>query len=154
MKGNKKIIERLNELLADELTAISQYIVHAEMCDNWGYIKLHDSIKKRAIEEMGHAEKLIERILFLEGQPIIEHLNKITIGTNLEEQFKSDRQAEEGAIKMYNNSIHLAEDSGDNGTGELLKSVLLDEEAHLDWLETQLELIKQLEVKNYLMEQV
>ena len=153
MKGDKKIIERLNSLLADELTAVNQYIVHSEMCDNWGYKKLGGSIKQRAIGEMKHAEKLIERILFLEGIPEVGTLNKISIGNDIAKQFKNDEFAETGAIKMYNDSIRLCTELGDNGTRDLLESILTDEEKHLDWLETQIAEIKQLELKNYLIEQ-
>ncbi|MFI5163870.1 MAG: bacterioferritin [Bacteroidia bacterium] len=153
MKGNKKIIERLNVLLADELTAINQYIVHSEMCENWGYKKLSGVIKKRAIEEMKHAEKLIERILFLEGTPEVGALNKISIGNDIEKQFKSDAAAEVEAVQMYNGGIKLCAELGDNGTRDLLQTILVEEEKHLDWLETQVEQIKQLELKNYLVEQ-
>lgn len=153
MKGNKKIIERLNGLLADELTAVNQYIVHSEMCANWGYKKLGDFIKQRAIGEMKHAEKLIERILFLEGIPEVSTLNKISIGVDIEKQFRNDQLAETEAIKMYNDSIRLCTGLGDNGTRDLLESILTDEEKHLDWLETQVEEIRQLELKNYLIEQ-
>lgn len=153
MKGNKKIIERLNVLLADELTAINQYIVHSEMCENWGYKRLHDAIRARAIGEMKHAEKLIGRILFLEGLPEVS-LNKVSVGANIEEQFKNDRSAEKDAIKLYNESIRLATDNGDSGTAELLRSILLDEEKHIDWLEQQLEQIKQIQLPNYLVEQI
>ena len=153
MKGNEKIIERLNSLLADELTAVSQYIVHSEMCDNWGYKRLAGLIKQRAIGEMKHAEKLIERILFLEGTPAVGILNRISIGNNIEMQFKNDQVAETDAVKMYNDSIRLCSESGDHGTRDLLESILEDEETHLDWLETQVEQIKQLELKNYLVEQ-
>lgn len=154
MKGNKKIIERLNTLLADELTAINQYIVHSEMCENWGHKKLSGSIKKRAMDEMKHAEKLIERILFLEGTPYVGTLNKISIGNDIEKQFRSDHISETEAVKIYNDSIKLCADLGDNGTRELLQAILKDEENHLDWLETQEEQIKQLELKNYLVEQI
>lgn len=153
MKGHKKIIEQLNSLLADELTAVNQYIVHAEMCDNWGYKRLGELIKRRAIGEMKHAEKIIERILFLEGTPAVGTLNKIFIGSDIEKQFRNDQVAETGAVKVYNDSIRLCASLGDNGTRELLESILNDEETHLDWLETQLEQIKQLELKNYLVEQ-
>lgn len=154
MKGNDKIIKKLNALLADELTAIGQYIVHSEMCANWGYGKLHDAIKKRAIEEMKHAEKLIERILFLEGTPDVSGMEKVIIGDEVEQQFKNDCDAEVGANKAYNESIRLCYELSDNGTMELLQSILADEEKHLDWLETQLSLIKQIGNKNYLIEQV
>jgi len=154
MKGNDKIIERLNVLLADELTAINQYIVHSEMCANWGYSRLHEANEKRAIDEMKHAEKLIARILFLEGRPIVSNLNKITIGAQVDSQLENDRVAEEGAIEMYNDSIRLSVESGDNGTRDLLEAILADEERHLDWLEAQLEQIQQMGLQNYLSEQV
>lgn len=153
MKGNEKIIEKLNFLLADELTAINQYIVHSEMCANWGYERLHQIIEKRAIEEMKHSEKLIARILFLEGIPIVSIMNKIVIGAQVEIQFKNDRSAEERAIRAYNESIFLATELKDNGTRELLEANLKDEEAHIDWIEAQLDQIKQLGIQNYLVEQ-
>jgi bacterioferritin len=154
MKGNDKVIATLNYLLADELTAISQYIVHSEMCDNWGYGKLHGKNEKRAVDEMKHAERLIGRIIFLEGTPIVTKLNQINIGATVEEQFKDDTQAEIGAIKAYNDAIRLAVDMGDNGSRELMESILKDEEAHLDWLEAQQDQIKQMGIQNYLVEQV
>lgn len=154
MKGNEKITERLNALLADELTAINQYIVHSEMCANWGYKHLHEAIEKRAIEEMKHVEKLIARILFLEGRPIVSSLNKINIGTQVEEQHTNDWAAEDGAIKAYNEGIRLAAEIGDNGTRELLESILVAEEDHIDWIEAQLDQIKQIGIQNYLAEQI
>jgi bacterioferritin len=154
MKGNDKIIEKLNALLADELTAISQYMVHSEMCANWMYQHLHEATEKRAIDEMKHAEKLIGRILFLEGQPIVSNLNKINIGADVEAQLKSDWAAEDGAVKAYNEGIRLAVEVGDNGSRELLESILKDEEAHIDWLEAQLDQIKQMGIQNYLVEQI
>ncbi|NOT50217.1 MAG: bacterioferritin [Chitinophagaceae bacterium] len=154
MKGNEKVIKTLNMLLADELSAIGQYMVHSEMCANWGYVKLHDIIKKRAIEEMKHAEKLIERILFLEGIPDVSSMEKVVIGNDLEHQFKNDRDAEESANSAYNKGISLCYDEGDNGSVELLRSILTDEEKHLDWLETQIDLIGKIGIKNYLVEQL
>ncbi len=154
MKGNSKIIERLNDLLADELTAINQYMVHSEMCADWGYEKLHEAIEKRAIQEMKHAEALIARIIFLEGRPIVSQLKPIHIGATIPEQHANDRQAEEMAIKAYNEGIALAVELGDNGTRELLESILKDEEAHLDWLEAQLDQIEHMGIQNYLVEQV
>ena len=153
MKGNEKIIEKLNDLLADELTAINQYIVHSEMCANWMYDRLHKADEKRAVDEMKHAEKLIGRILFLEGRPIVSNLKKITIGAEIEAQHKSDRVAEDGAIKSYNDGIKRAVELGDNGTRELLESILKDEEAHIDWIEAQLDQIKQMGLAPYLSEQ-
>lgn len=154
MKGNEKVIARLNELLADELTAINQYMVHSEMCANWRYDKLHQVAEARAIQEMKHAEALIGRLLFLEGQPVVSNLNKIHIGANVSEQHKNDLAAEEGAIKFYNDSIRLAVESGDNGTRELLETILKDEEEHLDWLDAQLIQIEQMGIQAYLVEQV
>jgi bacterioferritin len=154
MKGNQKIIERLNALLADELTAINQYMVQSEMCANWGYEKLHKAIEKRAIGEMKHAEKLIGRIIFLEGSPTVSKLNKIEIGADVEAQHKNDRKAEEGAVCAYNEGIRLAVEVGDNGSRELLESILKDEEEHLDWIEAQLDQITQMGIQNYLGEQV
>jgi len=154
MKGNPKIIEQLNVLLSDELTAINQYMVHSEMCDDWGYEHLHSLIEKRAIDEMKHAESLIGRILFLEGFPIVSQLNKITIGADVKKQLENDIIAETGAVARYNESVRLAVDVGDNGTRELLESILKDEEAHLDWLEAQVDQIEQMGIQNYLSEQV
>ncbi len=154
MKGNDQIIEKLNALLADELTAINQYMVHSEMCDNWGYQRLHKLIEKRAIDEMKHAEKLIARILFLDGRPIVSELNKIYIGAEVPKMHENDRIAEEGAIKGYNESIRLAAEVGDNGTRELLEAILKEEEDHIDTLEAQLDQIRQMGVQNYLVEQL
>ncbi len=154
MKGNNRIIERLNALLADELTAINQYMVQSEMCSNWGYERLHKAIEKRAIQEMKHAEKLIGRILFLEGSPTVSKLNKIEIGTDVETQHKNDWKSEEGAVKAYNEGVRLAVELGDNGTRELLESILKDEEEHIDWIEAQLDQIKQMGIQNYLVEQI
>ncbi|HNW60301.1 MAG TPA: bacterioferritin [bacterium] len=153
MKGDDKIIAALNAYLADELTAISQYIVHSEMCDNWGYGKLHAAIEKRAIDEMKHAEKLIARILFLEGQPIVNELNPLNIGGSVEKQLKNDWEAEAGAVKAYNAGIRLCLELGDNGTRELIDANLKDEEAHIDWLEAQLDQIQQMGLANYLLGQ-
>ena len=154
MKGNEKIIAKLNDLLSDELTAINQYMVHSEMCDNWGYEKLHKLIEKRAIDEMKHAEKLIARILFLDGRPVVSNLKKISIGAEVPAQHQNDWDAEDGAIKSYNDGIRLALELGDNGSRELMDSILKDEEAHIDWIEAQLDEIKQMGVQNYLVEQI
>jgi bacterioferritin len=154
MKGNEKIIGRLNARLAEELTAISQYMVHSEMCENWGYKKLHDAVEKRAMAEMKHAEKLIARILFLEGRPIVSDLKKMSIGSDVAKQLKNDLDAEIGAVKAYNEDINFASEAGDNGTKELLESILKDEESHTDWIETQFDLIKQVGIQNYLVEQI
>ena len=154
MKGNEKVIERLNDALANELTVISQYMVHSELCANWGYDRLHEAIEKRAIEEMRHAEKLIGRILFLEGRPNVSNLKKLHIGAEVAAQHKNDLVAEERAVKTYNEGIREAAELGDNGTADFLKSILVDEEVHIDWLETQLDQIKQVGIQNYLVEQM
>jgi len=153
MKGNAQILDSLNARLAEELTAINQYMVHSEMCDNWGYERLHKIIEKRAIDEMKHAEKLIARILFLDGRPIVSNLNKITIGAEVEKMHLNDHAAEADAIKNYNESIKLAVEVGDNGTRELLEKILHEEEDHIDLLEAQLDQIKQMGIQNYLVEQ-
>jgi bacterioferritin len=155
MKGNDKVIvAALNMLLADELTAINQYMVHSEMCANWGYGELHEAIEKRAITEMKHAEMHIGRIIFLEGLPVVSELNPLHIGADVLGQLKSDLGAEQGAVKAYNDAIKLAVDAGDNGTRVMLEGILKDEEEHLDWLETQLEQIEQMGIQLYLVEQV
>lgn len=154
MKGNEKVIESLNARLAEELTAINQYFVHAEMCENWGYERLHSMIRKRSIDEMKHAEKLIARILFLDGKPIVSNLNKMNIGKEVSEFHANDHSAEEDAIRGYNESIRLAMELGDNGSRELLESILKDEEEHIDLIEAQLDQIKQMGVQNYLVEQI
>lgn len=154
MKGHDKIIATLNTLLADELTAINEYMVHSEMCDNWGYAQLHQKIEKRAIDEMKHAEKLIARLLFLEGRPIVSKLNDIHIGEDVPAQLNNDLKAEYGAVKMYNDAIKQAAELGDNGTREILEGILKEEEDHIDWIEAQLDQIKQMGIQNYLVEQV
>lgn len=154
MKGNDKVIAVLNDFLADELTAINQYIVHSEMCDNWGYGKLHDAVEKRAITEMKHAEKLIARILFLEGKPVVSELKKLNIGISVEAQLKSDMAAELGAIQGYNAGIRVCLEVGDGGSRELIEDNLEDEEEHLDWLEAQMDQIEQMGLQNYLLNQV
>ncbi|MEA4847970.1 MAG: bacterioferritin [Clostridiaceae bacterium] len=135
MKGDSRLIETLNSLLADELTAINQYIVHAEMCSNWGYGKLHGQFEKRAINEMKHAEKLIERILFLEGLPIVNELKDIHIGSDVSKQLENDRIAETGAIKAYNDAIVLAGEVRDYATRDVLMEILNDEDRHMDEIE-------------------
>jgi bacterioferritin len=154
MKGNEKIIEHLNARLAEELTAVNQYMVHAEMCGNWKYKRLDETIQKRAIAEMKHAEKLIARILFLEGLPIVSDLNQIYIGAEVPKMHEYDRGAEEVAIRGYNETIRLAVEVGDNNTRELIESILKDEEDHIDWIEAQFDQIKQIGLQNYLAEQI
>jgi bacterioferritin len=150
MKGDAKLIETLNRLLADELTAISQYMVHSEMCDNWGYVRLHKKTEERAFQEMKHAEKLIARIIFLEGTPRVEKLNRMTIGADVAKQLANDLGAEAGAIRAYNDAIHLANEVGDAASRNLLEEILRDEDAHLDWLEAQQDQLKQIGVELYL----
>ncbi len=154
MKGHEKILECLNSLLADELTAINQYMVHSEMCDDWGYGRLHEAVEKRAMEEMEHAEKLIGRILFLEGQPIVSNLRQIHIGPDVERQIRNDWTSEDEAIKAYNEGIALSVELGDNGTRALLESILADEEDHIDWIEAQLDQVEQIGIQHYLVEQL
>ncbi len=154
MQGNEEILEALNQRLADELTAINQYMVHAEMCDNWGYEELDGAIQARAIAEMKHAERLIARILFLEGKPIVSNLNPIHIGADVAAQHKNDWQAERDAIQAYNEGIRLAVQVGDNGTRELLESILADEEDHIDWIEAQQDQITHMGIENYLAQQI
>ncbi|SNB46544.1 bacterioferritin [Geobacter sp. DSM 9736] len=154
MKGNERIIDELNARLADEITAVNQYFVHAELFENWGYGKLHDMTRQRSITEMKHAEKLIERIIFLDGRPIVSNLNEIRIGNEVPTMHEHDRKAEEVAISRYNDSIRLAMELGDNGTRELLVSILKEEEGHIDELEEQLDQIRQMGVQNYLSGQI
>ena len=150
MKGNEEIIKRLNLRLSEELTAINQYMVHAEMLDNWGYEELHKEVEKRAIDEMKHAEKLIGRILFLEGIPIVSNYNKLHIGANVELMHKNDREAEEDAIRAYNEDIKFAAEIKDNGTKDLFQSILDDEEKHIDRLEIYIDQIEQMGLPVYL----
>jgi bacterioferritin len=154
MKGNEKIIATLNVQLADELTAVNQYILHSEMCANWGYERLHDVIEKRAIDEMKHAEKLIARVLFLEGLPVVSKLNDLHVGPEVLKQLQNDAQAEYGAVKAYNDAIKQAVDLGDNGTRDLLEEILEDEEEHIDWIEAQLDQVQQIGLQNYLAMQL
>jgi bacterioferritin len=135
MKGNEKLIKALNSLLADELSAINQYMVHSEMCANWGYEKLHTKIERRAIEEMKHAEKLIGRILFLEGTPIVSELKEIYIGEDVAKQLANDRAAEMSAVDAYNSAIILAGEVRDFATREILEAILADEDKHIDAIE-------------------
>lgn len=154
MKGDPKLIETLNSLLADELTAINQYMVHSEMCDNWGYEKLHKHFEKRAIDEMKHAEKLIGRILFLEGIPIVTNLKKILIGADVPKQLDYDHKAEEEAIKAYNDAIVLAGEVRDFATREVLESILKDEDRHIDEIEELQDQINQMSIQIFLTTQV
>jgi bacterioferritin len=154
MKGNAKIIEALNEVLTAEFTAINQYFIHAKMCENWGYKRLAEANRKEAIDEMKHADELIERILFLEGVPNMQRLNKVKVGEKVPEQFKLDHALEIEAVGRLNKAIALAVEVHDNGSRELLEGLLTSEEEHIDWLEAQLELIQQVGEQSYLAEQI
>ncbi len=154
MKGDQKIIDILNDVLTSELTAINQYFVHAEMCDNWGYQHLHDRIRKHSIGEMKHAESLIERVLFLEGVPNVQRLFKITIGETVPEQLNVDLALEIDAVKRLNAGIETCREADDNNSRHLLEEILEDEEEHIDWLEAQLSLIEQVGAQNYLAQQI
>ena len=154
MKGNKKIIETLNSLLADELTAISQYMVHSGMSENWGYSKLHDHFEKRAIDEMKHAEKLIGRILFLEGTPVVSNLLDMHIGPEVPSQLENDHIAEEGAIKAYNAAIVVAGEVTDFATRQMLEEILKDEDRHIDKIEELQDQIEQMTLGVFLSVQV
>jgi bacterioferritin len=154
VKGIPQVIDTLNLQLADELTAVGQYMVHSEMCANWGYAKIADVTEKRAIDEMKHAEKLIGRILFLEGKPVVSSLNPMHIMGDVPAQLQSDHVAEEGAIASYNAAIRQCAELGDAGSRELFEDILEDEEEHIDWLESQLDQIGQMGLQNYLALQV
>ncbi|HET7707350.1 MAG TPA: bacterioferritin [Thermoanaerobaculia bacterium] len=154
MKGDKKVIELLNEVLTAELTAINQYFVHGEMCENWGYQRLHHEIRKHSIGEMKHAEEVIERILFLEGVPNVQRLWKINIGESVPEQMKVDLALEIDAVKRLNAGIEACRAADDNNTRHLLEEILEDEEEHIDWIEAQIALIEQVGVPNYLAQQI
>jgi bacterioferritin len=154
MRGDAEILEVLNDVLAAELTAVNQYFVHAKMCSNWGYSKLAELVRHESIDEMKHAEQLIERILYFEGQPNLQRLLPLKVGETVEEQFRCDLEVEYAAIERLNRGIALAVAKGDNGTRELLASILVAEEEHTDWLETQLEAIGQVGIQNYLAQQL
>ena len=154
MQGNPKVITELNAALKEELTAINQYFLHAEMCENWKYDKLGDYIKKQSIDEMKHAEALIERILFLDGSPNLTELMTLRVGANVKEQIENDLKLEINAVAMYNRSVQIARDEGDNASRELFERLLKDEEAHVDWLEAQLHQMKELGYERYLSKQI
>jgi bacterioferritin len=153
MKSNEKILKTLNQLLADELTAISQYMVHSEMCANWGYEKLHKAIEKQARDEMHHAEWLIRRVIFLEGTPAVSRLNPMKIGKNVPDMVGNDGAAERAAVCAYNEAIGLAHEQADQATADLLLQILKMEEGHADWAEQQRAQIEQMGLENYLANQ-
>jgi bacterioferritin len=153
MRGNAEVIAQLNQALREELTAINQYFLHAEMCHNWGYHRLGGYIKKQSIDEMKHAEKLLERILFFDATPKME-LMELSVGQNVKSQLEADLKLEENAVQMYNNAIRISRDAGDDVSRELFTMLLRDEEAHVDWLEAQLHQIKEIGYERYLSNQV
>jgi bacterioferritin len=154
MTGNPKVIALLNEALHEELTAINQYFLHAEMCENWHYHKLGDFIKKQSIDEMKHAEELIERILFLDGIPNMSDGLQLKVGSNVQDQLSSDLKLELQAVTMYNRAVKVAREEGDNASRELFERLLKDEEEHVDWLEAQMHQIKELGYERYLSQQI
>jgi bacterioferritin len=154
MKGNDKVIASLNEALREELTAINQYFLHAEMCENWHYNRLGAFIKKQSIDEMKHAEALIERILFFDATPNMTAPMQLSVGANVREQLQSDLNLEYAAVKLYNNSIQLAREAGDNASRELFERLLKDEEEHVDWLEAQVHQIGEIGYERYLSQQI
>jgi bacterioferritin len=154
MKGNEGVIAVLNETLKAELTAINQYFLHAEMCENWGYVKLASYLRKESIDEMKHAEALMERILYLDGMPTMNELFPLRIGRNVKEQITNDLALELDALPRLNQGIALAVQVGDNGTRELLTKILTDEEHHVDYLEAQLHIIQEVGIENYLAQQI
>jgi len=154
MKGNDQVLSLLSDLLTNELTAINQYFVHAKMCQNWGYERLASKIREESIDEMKHADMVISRILFLEGVPNLQKLNKLRVGETVKEQLESDLQLEYTAIGFLNQGIAAARTAGDNASEDLFTRILVSEEEHTDWIETQLELIRQVGEQNYLAQQI
>jgi bacterioferritin len=154
MKGSDDVIRLLNDVLTAELTAVNQYFIHARMCENWGYERLWKKLRSESIEEMKHADELIERILYLEGVPNLQRYGKINVGQTVSEQLKLDYEVEKVAVKTLNDCIEAARAAGDNGTRELLEDMLKDEEGHANWIEAQLELIRQVGEQNYLAQQI
>lgn len=154
MQGNAEIVNMLNEVLKAELTAISQYFLHAEMCENWGYKALSEYIRKESIDEMRHAEKLMERILYLEGMPNMSELFPIRVGQNVKAQLENDLALEVEAVARLNRFIQAAREAGDNGSRDLFEKILLDEEEHIDYLEAQLHIISEIGLENYLAQQI
>lgn len=154
MKGNERVIAYLNEVLKAELTAINQYFLHAEMCENWGYKRMADYVRKESIDEMRHAEALMERILYLDGMPTMNELFPLRIGGDVRTQIENDLEVEVAAVARLNSAIATAVEVGDNGSRELFEKILTDEEHHIDWLEAQLHLIQEVGIENYLAQQV
>ena len=153
MQGDKKLLAVLNQLLADELTVINQYMVHSEVCANWGYQKLHKAIEHQAYEEMHHAHWLIQRIIFLDGVPVVSKLNPVRIGKTVPDMIRNDHDAELETVRAYNAAVHLAREVDDQATLDLLSKILKTEEGHVDWAEQQREQIQQMGLENYLANQ-
>ena len=154
MKGQDQIIALLNDVLTAELTAINQYFIHARMCENWGYERLWKKVREESIGEMRHADKLIERILYLDGVPNVQRLGKVNVGETVPEQLRVDLEVERAAVQILNNGIELCRSQGDNGSRDLLEEILEGEEQHIDWIESQLTLIQQMGEAHYLAQQV
>ncbi len=154
MKGNEQVIQVLNDVLCAELTGINQYFIHAMMCRNWHYKRLAEHSRKESIEEMQHAQEVIERILYLEGLPNMQKYMKINVGQSVPEQFEFDLQLEYAAVERLNKGVELARAAGDNGTRALLEKILVDEEEHVDWLEAQIAQVKEIGLQNYLAQQI
>jgi bacterioferritin len=154
MKGNEEVLSLLNQLLTNELTAINQYFIHAKMCENWGYSRLAAKIREESIDEMRHADAVISRILFLDGVPNLQRYHKLHVGQTVKEQLESDRELEYAAIAFLNQNIKAAREAGDHATEDLMQKILVSEEMHTDWIETQLELIRQVGEQNYLSQQI
>jgi bacterioferritin len=154
MKGHDKVIDLLNDVLTGELSAVNQYWLHARMCENWGYQRLWKKVREESIDEMKHADKLIDRLLYLDGLPNLQRYHKINVGQTVPEQLQLDLEVEKAAVKLLNDGIELCRGLGDNGSRELLEEILVAEEEHVNWLEAQLELITQVGVENYLSQQI
>ena len=154
MKGADQIVAALNDVLTAELTAVNQYFIHARMCENWGYQRLWKKVRAESIEEMKHADELIERVLYLEGVPNLQRLGKVNVGQTVPEQLRLDLEVEKAAVKALNAAIELCRSLGDNGSRELLAEMLEGEEDHANWLEAQLTLIEQVGESNYLAQQI
>ena len=154
MKGNEEVIQVLQDVLCAELTAVNQYFIHARMCENWGYAKLAAYTRKESIEEMKHAQEVIDRILYFDGAPNVQKYMKINVGLDVPEQFHNDLALEQQAVPRLNRGIEVARTQGDNGTRALLEQILRDEEEHVDWLEAQLHQVKEMGAENYLAQQI
>jgi bacterioferritin len=154
MKGNEEVLNLLNQLLTNELTAINQYFVHAKMCQNWGYERLAAKVREESIDEMRHADEIVGRLLFLEGVPNLQRYNKLHVGETVREQLESDLQLEYSAIAFLNQGIEASRKASDNATEDMMTKILVSEEQHTDWIETQLELIRQVGEQNYLAQQL